>query len=105
MLLLLLLSQPDVRTLSTNIMSSRLLVIIPMASAVYDIGTMPFKVYLPEVGLYPYAPHRAAGMRHDPKVSTPIPILAIPVATAPAAPPLFPPAINFLSTGFLTGPK
>ena len=75
-----------------------------MASAVYDIGTIPFKVYRPVVGLYPYVPQSEDGIRHDPKVSTPIPIFAIPDATAPATPPLFPPAINFLSTGFLTGP-
>ena len=61
--------------------------------------------YLPYVGLNPYVPHKDAGMRQDPKVSTPIPILAIPVATATAAPPLFPPDISLGLTGFFTGPK
>src|SRR5687768_13942953 len=69
------------------------------------IGIAPRRLTAPCVGLRPVVPHAAAGMRIEPPVSDPIPIITVRVATAAPEPPDEPPGISEVSHGLRTGPK
>ena len=66
----------------------------PTESSVYDSGNAPALSTREAVGLKPVTPHKAAGMRTEPRVSEPRPITHMPSATATAAPDDEPPGMR-----------
>jgi hypothetical protein len=64
---------------------------VVMQSSVRQAGTEPWLGTSPRVGFTPTIPANAAGTRPEPAVSVPMPMSAMPSATATAEPELEPP--------------
>ena len=68
-------------------------------------GMWPHSGTMPKLGLWPYTPQKAAGLRIDPAMSLPNSSDENPAATDTADPPLDPPDVFVASHGLTVVPK
>src|SRR4029078_2329950 len=79
--------------------SSTVRAIGPRWSSVQLMGTTPYLLTRPKVGLMPTTPLVLAGLRIDPDVSPPVAAISMDEASADPEPPLDPPELRARSHG------